>query len=255
MADPATIQTDVAERQATGTKGLPLTAAAVETPSPPSIASSDRLGEKNDRTIELIKHLSSEAIKEHETTIAFRNKISFSGWVAPFLLLSSLIVATKGRFTFLTSDLTMWGCLLTVAVCYLVICYLSARIEKVSWNRCNRLRGCIMLLAQTGELPAEDKSGGPSVAAVQEQHKHLVYIYLVAWLCIFAAILAWAVLVTRVVKDKDIVPEPSGVRITADTVNLTPLTTNTLPTPLFMQVSNTVITIRADSTSRSARPP
>jgi hypothetical protein len=92
----------------------------------------------------LIEHLSSEIQQTTETTMNFRTRIVLIAWAGPFILLSSVVVSTKGFFHIPERDPVLLGSLIVVCACYLALGVIAGYMERLSWRRCDYLRGKII---------------------------------------------------------------------------------------------------------------
>jgi hypothetical protein len=88
----------------------------------------------------IIEHVSNEIQKVIETNMTFRTRIAFIAWIGPFILLGSLLVATKGLFRVPGGDPVFLTAVAATCLCYLLLGYIAARLEKEAGDRCNDLR-------------------------------------------------------------------------------------------------------------------
>jgi len=83
----------------------------------------------------LMEHLSSEIQKLTETTMTFRTKIAFVAWIGPFVLLSSVVLAFKGRFRLPVHDPLFIVAAIIVCGGHIALGYIGARMERRSMRR------------------------------------------------------------------------------------------------------------------------
>jgi hypothetical protein len=88
----------------------------------------------------IIEHISNEIQKVIETTMTLRTRIAFIAWIGPFILLGSLLVATKGLFRIPAGDPVFRAAVAATCLCYLLLGYIAARLEQEARDRCNNLR-------------------------------------------------------------------------------------------------------------------
>lgn len=98
----------------------------------------------------LIDHLTKEIEVTINNMMGFRTKSAFIVWIGPYVLLSSVIIATDGDFS-LTMNCAMKLALITASVSYLILGIIAGLIERGFWRRCNILRQCILELSDVGE--------------------------------------------------------------------------------------------------------
>jgi hypothetical protein len=99
---------------------------------------------------ELIEYFSKEIETHTNSLMTFRSRISFAGLFGPFLLLGSLLVATK---QLPGSNVVVSGNRWLVAggglfLSYLALAWAGATVEKHIWRQCNRWRKLIAEIAQ-----------------------------------------------------------------------------------------------------------
>jgi hypothetical protein len=99
---------------------------------------------------ELIEYLSKEIETHTNNLMTFRSRISFAGLFGPFLLLGSVLVATKhipGQVAPVSGN--KWivaGSGLVLS--YVALAWAGAAVEKHVWRQCNVWRGLIAQLSQ-----------------------------------------------------------------------------------------------------------
>jgi len=101
----------------------------------------------------LIEHLSKEIQTVTETTMSFRTRIAFIAWIGPFVILSSIVVGTKGVFRVDLYDIIFWCALVVFCLSYVGLAILGGRIEKGASERCDALR---QKLIEYAKLPSAD---------------------------------------------------------------------------------------------------
>ncbi len=133
---------------------------------------------------EVIEYLSKEIETTTTNMMLFRSKIAFAVFLGPFLLLLAVVANTKGAnislklgtvSTFIIAGI--WG------LCFLVLGYMNARIERQAWLQCNKWR---QLIAEIHN----DPSASIEVADLQDN------LYENKWRSKGAYVLAYAVLLT-----------------------------------------------------------
>ena len=98
------------------------------------------------------QHLSKEVIeylsKEIETTttnmMVYRTKIAFVFFLGPFIIL--IAVVTKGVTFSLRLDAIAIVAIVFNFLCFLILGYMNARVERQAWRQCNKWRGVIAKL-------------------------------------------------------------------------------------------------------------
>ncbi len=88
---------------------------------------------------EVIKYLSNEINNNHQNAITFRTRVTFIIWAGPLILLSSLLVSTKGNIS-IGCDLRTIGCIAVFLVCYLILGCLMSLIELNTLDILNQYR-------------------------------------------------------------------------------------------------------------------
>lgn len=99
---------------------------------------------------ELIEYLSKEIETHTNSLMTFRSRISFAGLFGPFLLLGSLLIATK-HVPGTTVPATGYKWLVAgggLFLSYLALAWSGATVEKHVWRQCNVWRGLIAEIAQ-----------------------------------------------------------------------------------------------------------
>jgi hypothetical protein len=151
----------------------------------------------------IIEHLSNEIQKVIETTMTFRTRIAFVAWIGPFVLFSSLVVATKGRFHFPTGDWKFfWIPLAVFCVCYVFLGWLGARIEKEAWKRCDYLRQRIIMYSKRESLTDISDTDLNHPAMV----KRIISAYILACTLILISLFSVSIAFSRI--------EPKGSELT-----------------------------------------
>lgn len=141
---------------------------------------------------EIINHLSNEINNKYTNTIIFRTRIAFVVWVGPFIILSSFIVATKGSLSINLNDSLTRICLGIFLLCYIVLGFIGARIEKQAWSKCDTYRDIIFKIGKQNSLEGiseEDYRDNVS--------RYLVPVYIIACLLIAISFMAITVLTTH----------------------------------------------------------
>ena len=105
-----------------------------------------------DAKTKLVEHISKEIEVITNNTFAFRMKSAFNVWAAPYFVLCSFIIATKGELHIPLLKGEMLVALITAAVCYLILGIFIGCIQRGEWRRRNKLReGLIELLGHEDE--------------------------------------------------------------------------------------------------------
>lgn len=112
-----------------------------------------------DQNQAIIDHLSKEIETMSNNTITSRNRISFSLWVGPFLLLGSLIVGSeKGGYVLNNPGWEAWAILIGASLLFFgMIAYIIGQIEEGAWDKCNEWRECIIHLQNGGKIEFNKK--------------------------------------------------------------------------------------------------
>jgi hypothetical protein len=100
----------------------------------------------------MINYLSKEIEIMSMNMIDSRNKVSFSLWIGPFLLLGSIIVGTeKGGLGLHAPGLVAWLVMGIAALLFFgVISHVIGQVEEGAWQKCDHWRECIIRI-QSGE--------------------------------------------------------------------------------------------------------
>jgi hypothetical protein len=106
----------------------------------------------------MIAHLSKEIETMSNNIMNSRNRISFSLWVGPFLVLASVIVGSeKGGFGLQNPGVLAWLILGIAAFLFFwLIAFIIGRIEQGAWKQCNEWRKCIIKLQMDQELKEDE---------------------------------------------------------------------------------------------------
>jgi hypothetical protein len=106
---------------------------------------------------QLIEYLSKEIETHTNSLTTFRSQVNLTVFVGPFVLLGSVVVASKGLPTGLTFDVWTGLALGGLGLSYLVMGFICARIEKHVWIQCNHWRRLIARTVQSApvDLPEE----------------------------------------------------------------------------------------------------
>lgn len=100
----------------------------------------------------LIEQLSKEVQASADSIMSLRTRTAFTIWVGPYVVLGSVVVATKGGFTLNIANSTFQLGIVAAVGCYLALGYAAGRIEKYALERSNQYRTCIIDLATTGKM-------------------------------------------------------------------------------------------------------
>lgn len=95
----------------------------------------------------LINHFSREIETLTSSIMSFRNRIVFTVFIGPYLLLGSIFVATNGNFTLNTNSTWVWVAIVVASVIFFALGVASSRIEKLAWRQCEKWRRIIIKLA------------------------------------------------------------------------------------------------------------
>jgi hypothetical protein len=142
----------------------------------------------------IIEHVSNEIQEVIETTMTFRTRIAFIAWIGPFILLGSLLVATHGLFRVPDRDRVFLAAVIATCLCYLLLGYIGARLEKEAWDRCNKLR---QKLIQYSKLQSVD---GLNDADLEHQamSKRAIPLYMGAFAVILIGFLSVSIATCRI---------------------------------------------------------
>jgi len=103
----------------------------------------------------LIKHLSDEIVVRFQNTMLFRTRIAFLTWIGPLIVLSSVVVATKGNFDIPINKLTLTS-IIVIAICYICLGIIGGYIEALEWHTVRKLRVSIYNITKDGNLDGVD---------------------------------------------------------------------------------------------------
>lgn len=92
---------------------------------------------------QVINHLTKEIEIITTNSFAFRTRAAFTVWTGPYLILGSVIIATKGKFVLAISD-RMYVPLVIACISYLLLGLIAGLIEQGTLRRCNALRESII---------------------------------------------------------------------------------------------------------------
>lgn len=96
----------------------------------------------------IIDHLTKEIEVVTTNMITHRIRGAFVVWIGPFILLGSLIVATKGNFQLKTDDWDSMNIVIRVACgIYIVLGIIGGFIEWQVWSQCDKWRKSISKIA------------------------------------------------------------------------------------------------------------
>src|SRR5436853_7347867 len=89
---------------------------------------------------EVIQHLCKEIEITTNNLMIYRSKISLAIFLGPYIILGSVIVATKGLSV--TFNWNLWVIILMFVqgACFLAFAYTNAAIEQHGWDQCHRWR-------------------------------------------------------------------------------------------------------------------
>ena len=139
----------------------------------------------------IIEQLAKEIQASADHLMSLRTRTAFTIWVGPYVVLGSVIVATKGGFTLdVHSPLFALGLLIAVG-CYLALGYLAGRIEKFSLERSNQWRRCIIQVAETGRVD-------PALYLDHELPSAIIRAYLTIFTILLFCFFGVAVIVTTI---------------------------------------------------------
>ena len=97
---------------------------------------------------QVIQHLTKEIEVLSETVMTFRLRAAFTVWIGPYILLGSVIIATKGSFEInMDSPVLLLGVSFIAMGLYLGLGWAAGRIEQQAWKQCNQWRDTISRLA------------------------------------------------------------------------------------------------------------
>jgi len=163
----------------------------------------------------LIDHLSKEIQKITETTITFRTRIAFVAWIGPFILLSSVIVASKGIFRIPTNDPLFIRASILCCICYLALGYIGAKMEKMSWERCNFLRQKII---QYAKLKSPDNISDLDLR--DRTPDYVLRVYMWAFIVIVVSFVSFSIMTSRIEGRDGSRANPKSVPVTIPDLSL-----------------------------------
>ena len=91
----------------------------------------------------LIDHLSREIKTNTNNLMTFRSRVNLSVFLGPFVLLGSLLIATKGVPRVMAFDRLTVAAYVGLGISYFVMGWACARIEAHMWRQCNAWRRLI----------------------------------------------------------------------------------------------------------------
>lgn len=139
----------------------------------------------------VIEQLSKEIQAAADSVMSLRTRTAFTIWIGPYVVLGSIVVATKGGFTL---DVHSWPFPLGLVIAvlfYLVLGYLAGRIEKFSLYRSNQWRKCIIEVATTGKID-------PTLFLDEELPSRIVSSYMLVFVVLLACFFGVATLVSTI---------------------------------------------------------
>lgn len=105
---------------------------------------------------ERIEHLAKEIETVTIIQMTFRTRMGFTVLVGPFIVMGSVLLATKGKVTAPTLDVWFVGSAILAVVSYLGLAWYGAKLDKLMSKKCNEWRAAILDLCKDIE-PANDK--------------------------------------------------------------------------------------------------
>ena len=154
-------------------------------------------------TKEVMLCLSKEMETATNNMMVFRTRIGFGLLVGPFLLLGSFVVGAKGQPISFNLRWYGWVALVIVAICFLGIAVIAARIEVQAWEQCNRWRELIVALRRDPSLEIKK----PDL----ELPNDITRGYLVGYLLLFLSVIAAVIIIKNVGTTEPSIPSRTGV--------------------------------------------
>ncbi|HJR08463.1 MAG TPA: hypothetical protein VJ842_14475 [Pyrinomonadaceae bacterium] len=147
---------------------------------------------------EMVKYLSKEIETLSTNTINARNRISFSLWVGPFLVLGSIIVANqKNGFSPSFNTWKSWIAAALAALGFCALGYIAGEIEAGAWKKCNEWRQCIIRLQSEDEVTAKDLE---ELIIYEQVASRVTHVYTYVFLIILMIFAATAYLTTQLTR-------------------------------------------------------
>ncbi len=104
----------------------------------------------------LIEHLSLEIDTHTKMIFDWRARASFYWLLGPFVLMGSVLIATRSIPAIRKLDSIAWIAITVGIVCFMGIGFLGARMEEQLWNQCNQWRSCILRLSEQPDSGVTD---------------------------------------------------------------------------------------------------
>jgi hypothetical protein len=102
---------------------------------------------------EVIEYLSKEIETTTTNMMVYRTKIAFVFFLGPFIIL--IAVVTKGVTFSLRLDSIAIVAIVVNFLCFLILAYMNARVERQAWLQCNQWREIIAKLHNNPSIVLE----------------------------------------------------------------------------------------------------
>ena len=133
---------------------------------------------------QLITYLSSEVETLASKTLAFRGTAAFTIWVGPFIILGSVIVATKAGLRAPSGTAVVLPAI-AATLAYIALGLCGGLVELGAWHRCNVLRSLIIELSPDAERAVLEER-----LLDRESEKYVVWTYLLVFVFVWLAFVA-----------------------------------------------------------------
>ncbi|HEV8589280.1 MAG TPA: hypothetical protein VGQ72_10430 [Pyrinomonadaceae bacterium] len=142
----------------------------------------------------VIEHLSKEIQTSTTNIMLHRSKIAFAVYLGPYLLLiAGVAAATKGLN--ISPHLGKGGIAAIVGgcLCFLVLGYMNARIERQAWEQCNKWR---RVIAEIQRNPSKELEGADLADKLYESWRSQL-VYVVAYAVLLASFIMSIIIIIK----------------------------------------------------------
>jgi hypothetical protein len=144
---------------------------------------------------EMIEYLSKEIETLSTNTMNMRNRISFSLWIGPFLVLGSIVVVSqRNGFSLSMRTPGAWVAAVSAALGFWALGYMTGEVEAGAWKKCNEWRRCIIKLQSEEEVAAKELE---SLILYEPIVQKITQVYSLVFLIIIIIFVATAYLATQ----------------------------------------------------------
>jgi hypothetical protein len=137
----------------------------------------------------IIEHLTKEIEVLTSTVMSFRTRVAFTVWVGPYILLGSLIIATKANFVLSSNRplLLLFVSIVAVSI-YLSLGWAAGMVEQQAWKQCNKWRRAISMLGNCDINNSERLYEEISFSGIEDKIKRAYMIVFILILFSFLSI-------------------------------------------------------------------